>query len=64
MTKVIEIIVSPKGETTVQTKGFAGSSCQAASRFIEQALGHRTGERLTSEFHASQSVEQQACQRQ
>ena len=54
----IEIIVSPKGETTVQTKGFAGSGCRQASEFIEKALGQRTGEQLTAEFH------QQAVQRQ
>jgi len=64
MSKTIEIIVSPNGETTVTTKGFAGSSCREASKFIEQALGQRTGERLTSEFYASQSVAQQASQRQ
>jgi hypothetical protein len=62
--KTIEIIVSPKGETTVQTKGFSGGQCREASKFVEQALGQRSDERLTSEFHASQSVEQQACQRQ
>jgi hypothetical protein len=56
--RTIEIIVSPKGETTVQTKGFAGSSCREASKFIEQALGQRTGERLTAEFH-QQAVQQQ-----
>lgn len=54
--KTIEIIVSTKGETTVTTKGFAGSSCQAASKFIEQALGQRTGERLTTEFHQTDAV--------
>ena len=54
----IEIIVSPKGETQVQTKGFAGSSCRDASRFIEQALGKRTGEKLTAEFHQAESVRQ------
>ena len=64
MSKIIEIIVSPQGETTVTTRGFAGSSCQAASKLIEQALGQRTGERLTGEFYASQSVAQQASQRQ
>ena len=58
MTRTIEIIVTPTGETTVQTKGFAGSSCRDASRFIEKALGQRTGEKLTAEFHQSQSVEQ------
>ena len=54
----IEIIVSPKGETQVQTKGFAGSSCRDASRFIEQALGQRKGEKLTAEFHQSETVQQ------
>ena len=33
--KTIEILVSPKGETTVTTKGFAGSSCRDASKFLE-----------------------------
>ena len=61
--KTIEIIVSPKGETTVTTKGFTGSSCREASKFIEQALGQRTGERLTAEFHQVQSVEQATQQR-
>ncbi len=61
--KTIEIIVSPKGETTVTTKGFTGSSCKEASKFIEQALGQRTGERLTAEFHQVQSVEQATQQR-
>lgn len=55
---IIEIIVSPKGETTIQTKGFAGSSCREASRFIEKGLGQRTGEQLTAEFHSSPSVQQ------
>ncbi|NLF73204.1 MAG: DUF2997 domain-containing protein [Candidatus Anammoximicrobium sp.] len=61
--KTIEIIVSPKGEATVTTKGFTGSSCREASRFIEKALGQRTEERLTPEFHAVQSVEQEQRQR-
>lgn len=55
--KIIEIIVSPAGEAKVQTKGFAGSSCQDASRFIEQALGQRQSEQLTGEFYAAQSVD-------
>ena len=54
----IEIIVSPKGEATVTTKGYAGSSCREASKFIEQALGLQASERLTAEFHQGQQVEQ------
>ena len=61
--KTIVIIVSPTGETTVTTKGFTGASCREASKFIEQALGQRTGERLTAEFHQVQSVEQATQQR-
>ena len=59
MSQTIEIIVSPTGQTTVQTKGFAGSACQAASRFVEQALGLATEERKTEEFYAAAPVQQQ-----
>lgn len=61
--KTIEIIVTPEGTTTVQTLGFSGSSCREASKFIEQALGQRTGEYLTVEFHQAQTAQQQQHQR-
>lgn len=61
MSKVIEVIVAPTGETKVTTKGFAGGECQEASRFIEQALGKRVTEQLTAEFHQS-SATQRHCQ--
>ena len=57
-TRIIEITVSPKGETTVQTRGFVGPSCREASRFIEQALGEKSAETLTAEFHQSQGEQQ------
>lgn len=59
MSKIIEIIVSPKGETKVQTKGFTGSSCREASKFVEEALGTRTGEQTTGEFY-QQATQQQS----
>ncbi len=61
--KTIEIIVSPKGETRVETKGLSGGECREASKFVEQALGKREQERMTSEFHVSQSVQQENRQR-
>ena len=61
MNKTIEIVVSPTGQTQVQTKGFVGSECRQASQFIEQALGKRTQEQLTAEFH-QQSGQQQSHQ--
>ena len=63
MSKTIEIIVTSEGKSSVQTLGFTGSSCRDASRFIEQALGQRTGEKLTTEFHQVESVRQTNQQR-
>jgi len=61
--RTIEIIVSPKGETSVQTKGFTGNECRQASKFMEDALGNRGQERLTSEFYVDQPVQQENRQR-
>ncbi|WP_254508973.1 DUF2997 domain-containing protein [Anatilimnocola floriformis] len=58
MTKIIEVIVSPKGETKIETKGFVGGECRQASRFIEQALGAQAREKLTAEFHQHQARDQ------
>jgi hypothetical protein len=49
--KTIEIVVSPKGESKIETKGFAGAGCQEATRAMEQALGAKTSETLTGEFY-------------
>jgi hypothetical protein len=51
MSRTIEIIISPRGETRIETKGFAGGECREASRFLESALGKATTETLTVEFH-------------
>ena len=52
--KTIEIIISPSGETTLQSKGFAGRECLAATGPLVEALGIRQSDRLTSEFYASE----------
>ena len=49
--KTIEITVSTKGETKVETKGFTGNDCQAATRNRELALGARKSEALKGEFY-------------
>ena len=63
MSKTIEIIVSPQGQTRVETKGFTGNECRQASEYIEQALGQRIGEELTAEFHQNASQQQSNQQR-
>lgn len=64
MNKIIEIIVSPTGETRVETKGFTGNSCREASRFLERALGTRTAEHFTAEFHHTEQTSQKVQQSQ
>ena len=64
MNQTIELIVSPTGETRVQTRGYSGGNCRAASRFLEEALGERTSERLTAEFHQTAPQHQSLPQSQ
>jgi len=56
--RIIEILIAPDGTSQIETKGFVGSECQQASRFVEQALGEQTNETLKSEFHQAATVEQ------
>jgi hypothetical protein len=56
--KLIEIIIATNGQTRVETKGFAGSGCRQASKFVEQALGQRTSEQVTAEFYQTQASQQ------
>ena len=60
--KIIEIIIAPNGQSTVETKGFTGTECRDASRFIEQAIGQQTNEILKSEFHQMATAQQQVQQ--
>lgn len=62
MPRIIEVIVSPTGETTVQTKGYVGSECQQASKYLEQALGIATADRPTAEFYSTNETRQQVQQ--
>jgi hypothetical protein len=60
----IEITIGPKGETTIETRGFTGGACRDASRLLELALGRRTAEQLTAEYHQQRAVDQALPQSQ
>ena len=62
MSRMIEVLVSPKGEATVQTKGYAGSDCLQASKFLEQALGVVATDRKTAEFYQAAATTEQQIQ--
>ncbi|OAI48219.1 hypothetical protein AYO44_07605 [Planctomycetaceae bacterium SCGC AG-212-F19] len=62
MPRIIEVIVSPTGETTVQTKGYAGADCQQGSKFLEVALGVVASEAKTAEFYQAEQQKLEARQ--
>ncbi len=62
MSRIIEVVVSPQGESTIQTKGYSGGECLQASKFLEQALGVVASEQKTGEFYQSTNSEQQVTQ--
>jgi hypothetical protein len=58
MPRIIEVVVSPTGEATVQTKGYAGADCLQASNALEQALGVTTADHKTEEYYCTASEQQ------
>jgi DUF2997 family protein len=62
MARVIEVVVSPTGETTVQTQGYVGGACLLASKFLELALGTVGNDQKTPEFYAVAETEQHTHQ--
>ena len=60
----IEIIVDSTGTATLQTKGFVGSTCREASRWLEAVVGQVLTDQATPEFYQSQDQSARAHQRQ
>jgi hypothetical protein len=59
MARIIQVVVSPTGETTVQTKGYQGGDCLQASQWLEKALGITTTDQKTSEYYNTQPTQQE-----
>lgn len=51
--KSIELIVSPQGEIMVETRGYVGAECEAASGELIDALGAIVEQRRTAAFFAT-----------
>lgn len=62
MPRLIEVIVAPTGETTIQTKGYHGTDCLRASMFLEQALGIAARAHNTSEYYQPMTAPQSQIQ--
>lgn len=62
MAKTITVTFD-KGEATVETKGFTGGDCLKATLELEDALGGKTADRKTAEFHVSPLTQKQTVTR-
>ena len=51
MKPTIEVIVSPTGDIVIEAIGFKGADCEAATRFLEEALGVLTAKTRKPEYH-------------
>ena len=62
--RTIEVVVSPKGRTTITSRGYAGTSCRDATRALEQALGVVQSDRPTPELYQAAGLAQRQDERQ
>ncbi len=51
MKPTIEVLISPTGEVVIEAVGFKGADCEAATRFLEEALGVLTTKTRKPEYH-------------
>ena len=60
MKPTIEVVVSPQGDIVIEAVGFKGADCEAATKFLEEALGVLTSKSRKPEYHqASMRATQQ-----
>lgn len=62
--KHIEMTVAADGAVTIQTVGFAGSTCQLADKFLRDVLGVVASEALSPEYHLPVTESQDATESQ
>ena len=51
MKPTIEVLISPTGEIVIEAVGFKGADCEAATRFLEEALGVMNSKVKKPEYH-------------
>ena len=60
----IEVLVSPAGEITVEADGYTGSTCEQATRFLEEALGLPGNRTRKAEFYRRERTTKNPNQQQ
>jgi hypothetical protein len=54
--KSIDLVFDNNGEVKSEAIGFKGKGCEAAAKFIEQALGLVKSRSYKAEYHHSEAV--------
>lgn len=50
-TPTVVVRISPGGEVRIEADGYTGSSCEEATRYLEEALGTASGRTRKAEFY-------------
>jgi len=59
MKKTIEVTIGPDGKFSVEAHGFKGTTCHAATKAFEEALGEVQSSRRTAEFFQAETTKNQ-----
>ena len=51
----IDVWISPEGAITIDAVGYTGSSCEEATRFLEEALGTVGRKQRTRDYYRRQN---------
>ena len=52
--KQIKVLIGPKGQVKIEAVGFTGSSCLAATRKLEEALGQVEDRKEKDEMYGTE----------
>jgi hypothetical protein len=52
--KQIILTIDEEGGVKLETKGYSGHGCKAASKALEEALGIKTADKPTAEMYTAQ----------
>jgi len=55
----IDVWISPEGAITLDAVGYAGSTCEEATRFLEESLGTVGRKQRTRDYYRRQKNQQQ-----
>jgi hypothetical protein len=62
--RVIELLISPRGEVRIETRGYVGGACLQATEALERALGLKQSDQPTAEGFQAEAATQELTREQ